>query len=69
MSEYMELEEKVNIDDLVLPPKPMKMVETEIIDIKQESLEEENQHATLELDNDVRKTFKLKMEENILKFY
>ena len=38
MMEYMEFEEKVDIDDLVLPPKPMKMVETE----------EENKHAVLE---------------------
>ena len=40
MMEYMEFEEKVDFDDLVLPPKPMKMIETEISDIKQESLEE-----------------------------
>ena len=40
MMEYMEFEEKVDIDDLVLPPKPMKMIETEISDIKQEPLEE-----------------------------
>ena len=50
MMEYMEFEEKVDIDDLVLPPKPMKMVETEISDIKQEPHEEENKHAVLESD-------------------
>ena len=44
----MEFEEKVDIDDLVLPPKPMKMVETEVSDIKQEPHEEENKHAVLE---------------------
>ena len=50
MMEYMEFEEKVDIDDLVLPPKSMKMIETEISDIKQEPLEEENKHAVLESD-------------------
>ena len=51
----LEFEEKVDIDDLVLPPKPMKMVETEISDIIQEPLEEKNKHAVLELDFYVRK--------------
>ena len=63
----LEFEEKVDIDDLVLPPKPMKMVETEISDIIQEPLEEENKHAVLQLDFYVEKKFELKMEENILK--
>ena len=67
MFETVEFEEKVIIDDLVLHPKPAKMVETEISDIKQEPLEKENQHAALESDYDVRKTFQLKMEENNLK--
>ena len=67
MMEYMEFEEKVDIDDLVLPPKSMKMIETEISDIKQEPLEEKNEHAVLESDYDIEKKFKLKMEENMLK--
>ena len=46
----MEFEEKVDIDDLVLPPKSMKMIETEISDIKQEPLEEENKHAVFKSD-------------------
>ena len=67
MMEYMEFEEKVDIDDLVLPPKSMKMIETEISDIKQEPLDEKNEHAVLESDYDIEKKFKLKMEENMLK--
>ena len=67
MMEDIEFEEKVDIDDLVLPAKPIKVVETEIHDIKQEPLEEKNQHAACESDHNVGKKLKVKMEENILK--
>ena len=53
----MEFEEKVDIDDLVLPSKPMKQVE------------KGNQHAAFESDHDAGKKLKLKMKENILKLY
>jgi hypothetical protein len=64
--ENTEFEEKVDIDNLVLPSKAMKSAEIEIHGIKQESLEEE---TTFESDNDIRKKFKLEMKENILKLY
>ena len=54
-------EEKVNIDDLVLPSKPMKLAEIEINDIKKEPQEEEKQSASFESDHDVGKIFKLNM--------
>ena len=60
MMENIDFEEKVAIDDLVLPSKPVEMAEIEINDIKQEPLQEADQH-------DLGKKFKLKMEENILK--
>ena len=63
--ENMEFEEKVDIDDLVLPSKPTKMAEIEINDVKEEQIEE--QHATFESDQDIGKKIKLKMKENILK--
>ena len=40
MMENIDFEYKVDIDDLVLPSKPMEMAEIEINDIKQEPLEE-----------------------------
>ena len=61
------MEEKVDIADLILPSKPMKVEEIEINDLKQEPLEEENQHAASESDPDLGNNFKVKMEENILK--
>ena len=67
--ENTEFEEKVDIDNLLLPSKAMKSAEIEIHDIKQEPLEEEKKQTTFELDIDVGKKFKLKMEENILKLY
>ena len=67
MMEDIEFEKKVDIDDLVLPSKPKESTEIEINDVKQEPLEEEKQDASLELDSDLGKEFKLKMEENILK--
>ena len=41
MIESIEFEEKVDIDDIVLPSKPMKMAVIEIKDIKQEPIEEQ----------------------------
>ena len=69
MIESVEFEEKVDIVDLVLPPKPMALAEIEVSDIKQEPIVEKNQHAAYESDLDVKKAFQLKMEENILKLY
>ena len=66
MLENIEFEEKVDIDDLVLPSEPMKLAE---IEIKQEPVEEKEQIAAFESDHDKGKKFKLKMEENILKLY
>ena len=43
MMENTEFEEKVDIDDLVFPSKPINWSEIEIKDIKQEPLEEEEQ--------------------------
>ena len=62
MMEGTEFEEKVDIDDLVLPLKPTELAEIEINDIKQEPLEKENQHATSESDHDVAKKFKVPSE-------
>ena len=62
--ENTEFEEKVDIDDLVLPSKQTKMSDIEINGVKKEPLEE--QHAAFESDQDIGKKFKLKMEENIL---
>ena len=69
MMANIDFEEKVDIDDLVFPLKPMEMAEIEINDIKQEPLEEAEQHTALESDHVIENNFKLKMEENILKFY
>ena len=51
--ENIEFEEKVDIDDLVFPSKPMKLSEIEINDIKKEPQEEEKQNASFESDHDV----------------
>ena len=68
MMEDTEFEEKVNVDDLVLPSKPTKSAEIEFNDMKEEPFEgEEEQQAAFELDHDVGKNFRIKMEENILK--
>jgi hypothetical protein len=69
MMKNIEFEEKVDIDDLVFPSKPMKSAEIEINDIKQETLEEEKKDSALKSDHDESKKFKLKMEENILKLF
>ena len=57
--ENVEFEEKVDLDTLVLPSKPMKLAEIEIND-------KEKQQVAFESDHDVGKEFQLKMEENIL---
>ena len=44
MMENIDFEEKVDIDDLVLPSKSMEVGKIEINDIKQEPLEEAEQH-------------------------
>ena len=49
MMDKMEFEEKVDVDDLVLPSKPLKLAKIEINDIKQEPIEEEKQQD-VELD-------------------
>ena len=59
MMEDIKFEEKVDIDDLVLPSKPIKVAEIEMHDIKQEPLEDENQHAASESDPDLGKNFKV----------
>ena len=70
--ENMEFEEKVDIDNLVLPSKPITL---ENMDLQSnltmiENVEfEEKIDINTELDHDEGKEFKLKMEENILKMY
>ena len=62
MMENIEFEEKVNIDNLRLPSKPIKLAKIEIHDIKQEPLVVEKH---FESNLDVGK----KMKENISKLY
>ena len=69
MIENIEFEEKVDIDDLVLPSKPMKMAVIEINDVKQEPIGEQKKQNAFQLHHDEGKKFKLSMEENILKLY
>ena len=71
MMENSEFEEKVNIDDLVLPSKLIDLAEIEIDDIKQEPIEEEKKPDIFESDHDVAvgKKIQIQMEENILKLY
>ena len=69
MIENIESEEKVDINNLVLPSKPMKMAVIEINDVKQEPIEEKKMQNAFQLDHDEGKIFKLNMEENILKLY
>ena len=68
MMENIDFEEKVDIDDLVLPSKPIEMAEIEINDIKQEPIEMEKQQAIFESDHE-EKGKKIQLEENILKLY
>ena len=60
MMENTEFEEKVDIDDLVLPSKPTKMSDIKVKDVKEEPIEQ--QLAALESDQDIGKKFKMKME-------
>ena len=62
MMKDIEFEEKVDIDDLVLPSQPMKSAEIKINDIKQEPLEEGKNHYD-------RKKFRLKLEEKVSNLY
>ena len=66
MMENVEFEEKADIEDLVLPSKPMKMADVEINDIKQEPLEAND---AFQSDHDEGKEFRLKMEETILELF
>ena len=61
MMEDTELEEKVDIDVLLLPAKPKKSAEIDSNDIKQEPLEKKQQ-AAFESDHDEEKKFILQME-------
>ena len=69
MMDKMEFEEKVDIDNLVLTSKPLKLAEIQINDIKQEPIEEEKKHNIFQWDHDEGNKFKLNMEENILELY
>ena len=69
MMENSEFEEKVNIDDLVLPSKLIDLPEIEIDDIKQEPIEEEKEPSIFETDHDVAVGKKIQVEEKILKLY
>ena len=64
MMENIDFEEKVDIDDLVFPSKPMEMAEIEINDIKQEPLEEAEQYLALKSGHDIGNEFKLKININ-----
>ena len=57
MMDKMEFEGKVDIDDLVLPSKPLKLAEFEINDIKQEPIEEEEKQNAFQLDHDEGEKF------------
>ena len=67
--ENTEFEEKVDIDDLVLPSKPIELKEIGIDDFKKEPLEEKEQIVAFESDHNIGKNFQLEMEENILGLY
>ena len=68
MIESIHFEEKVDIKDLVLPSKPSKMKMIEILDVKEEPLEE-NKCTAFESVHDRKKQYKLKIEETILILY
>ena len=61
--ENIEFEEKVDIDDLILPSEQMKMGDIVINEIFKVDQRKESQYCDLEFDN------KLKMEEKILKLF
>ena len=64
MMENMEFEEKVDIDDLVLPSEPMKLLEIE----SKNQLKKKSKLMLLNLIMK-KKKFKLRMEGRILKLY
>ena len=63
--EDIEFEEKVDIDDLVLPSELMKLPETEINAVKEEpfegSVDEEERCTASESAHDRKKQYKLKI--------
>ena len=61
----IEFEEKVDIENLVLPSKPMIIPKTEFTDKEEEMLE--NAEPLNKEINNGRNNFKLKMEKGILK--
>jgi hypothetical protein len=71
LMENSDFEEKVDIEDLVLPSKPTKLSEMEILDIKEETFEvyEEEKTTAFESVQVGKKQYKLKIEETILKLY
>ena len=73
MLEHIEFEEKVDIDDLVLPSELMKLPETEINAVKEEpfegSVDEEERCAAPESAHDRKKQYELEIKETILKLY
>jgi uncharacterized protein YlaN (UPF0358 family) len=70
--ENVEFEEKVDLDTLVLPSKPKTLenmdLQLNLTMIKNVEFEEKFDINT-ELDHDVGKEFKLKMEEHISRMY
>ena len=68
MMESIDFEEKVDIDDLVISSKPSKMGTMEILDVKEEPLEE-NKCTAFESVHDRKKQYKLKIYEAISKLY
>ena len=68
LMESIDFEEKVDIDDLVLPSKTSTMGIMEILDVKEEPLEE-NKGTALESVHDRKKQYQLKIEDTILKLY
>ena len=73
MMENIEFEEKVDIDDLVLPSKLMKLPEMEIHAVKKEpfegSVHEEEKCTASESAHGRKKQYKLEIKETILKLY
>ena len=69
MMESIEFEEKVDIEILLLPSKPIKLTKNENHDIKQEPVEDGKHHSSFESNLDVGKKYQWKMEEKVLKLY
>ena len=66
-------EEKVDIDELVLPSKLTLLPEVEILDVKEEPIEvsvhEEEMIIAFESSHDRKNQYKLKIQETISKLY